>query len=167
MLEHDESDSPEAKEVVTAESGSQLSANGRALQSMMALQASLGEAVMLLSRDPKWRHASLADLEWLLLPAISANQFMTLRGKVKDKDGKETGLTIPVGLALWAKVSEEVDAKLKAQKDAGAPFRLAPQDWKSGDIAWLMLSVGPEAIVEKLSEKFKEKHGKEVHEFQT
>jgi hypothetical protein len=39
-------------------------------------------------------------------------------------------------------VSEEVAAKLAAQKKAGAPFRLAPQEWKSGPIPWLLDIVG-------------------------
>jgi hypothetical protein len=39
-------------------------------------------------------------------------------------------------------VSEEVAAKLAAQKTAGAPFRLAPQEWKCGAIPWLLDIVG-------------------------
>jgi hemolysin-activating ACP:hemolysin acyltransferase len=52
-----------------------------------------------------------------------------------------------IGLALWALVSEEVAAKLAAQKKAGARFRLAPQEWKSGPIPWLLDIVGdPRAV---------------------
>nr|WP_321483048.1 toxin-activating lysine-acyltransferase [uncultured Cohaesibacter sp.] len=121
---------------------------------LATIQASVGEAVMLLARDAKWRYASLGDLEWLVTPAIMANQFMTLRGKVKNKDGEETGATIPLGLALWAKVSEEVDAKLKAQKEAGVQFRLAPQDWTSGDSLWLVLSEESKKVSKMLKEKY-------------
>ena len=51
---------------------------------------------------------------------LAHNQILTLRGKVKDKDGQENGLTVPLCLALWAKVSEDVDQKLEAQQKTGA-----------------------------------------------
>ncbi|WP_447971533.1 toxin-activating lysine-acyltransferase [Nitrospira sp. M1] len=111
-----------------------------------------GEIVALLSRSPLYKHMSLADLEWLVIPALMTNQVTSVRGKLKDQDG----LTIPLGLAMWAYVSEEVDKKLEAQKQAGIPFRLAPQDWKSGDIPWLLAVVAPkeasQALVKKLEE---------------
>ena len=34
-------------------------------------------------------------------------------------------------------------AKLEAQQKDGAMFRLAPQEWKSGDIPWLLDIVAP------------------------
>ncbi|WP_119309738.1 toxin-activating lysine-acyltransferase [Cohaesibacter haloalkalitolerans] len=150
---HDQSDTqPEIMKVEKREAPSP--------QMLLAtIHASIGEAVMLLARDPKWRYASLADIEWLIAPAIFANQFMTLRGKVKNGDGEETGATIPIGLALWAKVSKEVDTKLKAQKESGAQFKLAPQDWTSGDIPWLVLISGPEAIQSKLKVKYQKEMG--------
>jgi hypothetical protein len=44
-------------------------------------------------------------------------------------------------------VSEEVAAKLERQRQDGAPFRLAPQEWKSGSIPWLLDIVGdPRAV---------------------
>ncbi|MEM5585776.1 hypothetical protein WNZ15_25175 [Roseibium sp. AS2] len=101
----------------------------QAFEVMRNLNAGLGETVTMLLRDPKLRHLSLSDLERLVLSALTANQILTLRGKVKDKDGQENGPTVPLCLALWAKVSEEVDQKLDAQQKAGAPLRLASQDW--------------------------------------
>jgi hemolysin-activating ACP:hemolysin acyltransferase len=135
------------------------------VRAMMAVQASVGEAVMLLARDPDWRHTSLADLEWLLLPAISANQFMTIRSKVQAKDSEVGNITIPMGMALWALVSDEVEQKLLSQKEAGTQPRLAPQDWTSGDIPWLMLVTGPEAVREALVSKVREKLGQDLKMF--
>ena len=91
----------------------------------------LGQVVSVLMRSPAYRHLSIADLEWLVIPAIRAGQFSILeaRGAV-DR---------PLGVALWASVSSAVDRRLTAQKQAGlVPFRLAPADWHSGDILWLM-----------------------------
>ncbi|QDG78753.1 hypothetical protein [Labrenzia sp. PHM005] len=78
------------------------------------LNVGLGETTGKLARDPKFKHLSLSDLQWLVLPPLAANQVLTLRGKVKDKDGQENGLSVPLCLALWAKVSEGVDQKFDA-----------------------------------------------------
>ncbi|MET1412192.1 toxin-activating lysine-acyltransferase [Roseibium sp. HPY-6] len=119
------------------------------------LNAGFGEIVTLMLRDPYLRHLSLADLEWLVAPPLAVNQVLTLRGKVKDKDGLESGLTVPLAFALWAKVSKAVDEKLEAQKAAGAPLRLAPHEWVSGDTPWLVLLVGPDAMKSRLVEKMR------------
>lgn len=111
-----------------------------------------GEIVVLLSRSPMYRHMSLADLEWLVMPALMTNQVTTVRGKLKD----QRGLTVPLGLALWAHVSEDVDKKLEAQKKSNIPFRLAPQDWKSGDILWLLDVIGPKEVAPALVKKLEE-----------
>ncbi len=111
-----------------------------------------GEIVVLLSRSLMYRHMSLADLEWLVMPALMTNQVTTVRGKLKEQQG----LTIPLGLAMWAHVSEDVDKKLEAQKNVNIPFRLAPQDWKSGDIPWLLDVVGPKEVTPALVKKLEE-----------
>lgn len=119
------------------------------------LNAGFGEFVTLLLRDPQLKHLSLADLEWLVVPPLAVNQVLTLRGKVKGTDGVESGHTVALAGALWAKVSKEVDEKLEAQKAAGAPLRLAPHDWVSGDIPWLVLVTGPDALKSRLVEKMR------------
>jgi len=129
------------------------------LEAVKSFQAGLGESVGLLMRDPTYRHLALADLEWLLLPAVAANQVMTMRAKVKRESGAESGLTVPVALALYAKVSIEVDEKLTAQKAAGAPLRLSPSDWTSGDIPWLVLASGQKDVIPGLHAKMKETLG--------
>ena len=123
------------------------------LSAVRDLNAGLGEVVALLARDPAWKHAALADLEWLVYPPVTSNQLLTLRGKVKGKDGEDSGVTVPLGVALWAKVSEDVDARLKAQQQAGIPFRIAPRDWTSGEIPWVLVVSGPEEVRKKLIER--------------
>jgi hemolysin-activating ACP:hemolysin acyltransferase len=87
----------------------------------------------------------------LLQIVLKSNQVTTVRGKLKDKKG----LTIPLGLALWAHVSEEVDKKFEAQQQR-LPFRLAPQDWKSGEIPWLLAVLAPKEVVQVLVKKLEE-----------
>ncbi len=123
-----------------------LPAGSRIADAVKGLNAGLGEIVALLARDPVWKHAALADLEWLVYPPVTSNQLLTLRGKVKGRGGQDSGVTVPLGVALWAKVSEDVDARLKAQQAAGIPFRIAPRDWTSGEIPWVLVVSGPEEV---------------------
>jgi cytolysin-activating lysine-acyltransferase len=53
-----------------------------------------------------------------------------------------------VGFAIWANVSEEVDAKTREQITAGVfPVRLKPEDWASGPVNWLLDVVVPTAML--------------------
>jgi cytolysin-activating lysine-acyltransferase len=108
--------------------------------------------VTLLSFSPVYKHMSLADLEWLVIPALATNQVTTVRGKLKDQNG----LTIPLGVALWAHVSEQVDKKLEAQQQANMPFRLAPHEWKSGEIPWLLAVLAPKEVAQALVKKLED-----------
>lgn len=114
--------------------------------------ANFGEIVALLSFSPVYKHLSLSDLEWLVIPALATNRVTTVRGKLKDQNG----LMIPIGLAFWADVSGEVDKKLEAQQQANMPFRLAPQEWKSGEIPWLLAVIAPDKVTQALMKKLEE-----------
>jgi len=48
---------------------------------------------------------------------------------------EQAGVPTPVGAALWASVSADVDKRLS---DLSEPARLRPIEWRSGDIVWLM-----------------------------
>ncbi len=63
---------------------------------------------------------------------------------------------LPVGLALWAHVSEDVDKKLEAQQQATMPFRLAPHEWKSGEIPWLLAVLASKEVTQALVKKLEE-----------
>jgi hypothetical protein len=48
------------------------------------------------------------------------------------------------GVAIWANVSEEVDAAIREQIKAGTfPLKLKAEDWTSGDINWLIDVIAP------------------------
>lgn len=102
--------------------------------------AGFGEIVSVLMRSPHYRHYSLADLEWLIVPPLLANQFTLAEARTK-----EGGIPSPVGVALWARVSQEVEEKLSTNLDK--PLRLRPDEWTSGDRLWLIDAIGaPEAV---------------------
>jgi len=53
-----------------------------------------------------------------------------------------------VGLALWARVSDEVNDRLTA-----GISRLAPLDWRSGDHVWLIDLAAPFGGTERMIEE--------------
>ena len=95
-----------------------------------------GEMVWLLTQSPLHRGLSIADLEWLVMPALLHEQFYVFR------DGQQ-----PVGLALWAKCSPAAATKL--DKGMIEPEnRLMLEEWKGGDQIWLVDLIAPFANAE-------------------
>jgi hemolysin-activating ACP:hemolysin acyltransferase len=91
------------------------------------VDVTLGQIVTILMRSPQHKERPLADLEWLILPAI-------LSGQCRVAQAQQSGIAVPVGVALWASVSSAVDQRLS---DLSGPWRLEPDEWRSGDIPWL------------------------------
>ena len=91
----------------------------------------LGEMTWLLTQSPLHRGLSIADLEWLVMPALIHQQFYLFR------EGEQ-----PVGLALWAKCSPETVRKLDKGMIEPAN-RLSLEDWNSGDQIWLVDLIAP------------------------
>jgi cytolysin-activating lysine-acyltransferase len=115
-----------------------------------AMTATFGEIVSLLMRTPPYKHCTLADLEWLVAPALLSGQF-----SVATAQSKVNGLTSPVGLLLWASVSKEVDDRLSASP--GHPPRVIPSEWKSGDILWVVVAAGDGRVVQSILKQLHEK----------
>ena len=111
--------------------------------SAKAVTATFGEIVSLLMRSSSYKNYALTDLEWLVVPALLAGQF-----SVATAQSKTNGLTAPVGLVLWASVSEEIDKRLSAAP--GQPPRLMPAEWKSGHILWVIVAAGDLRVVQGL-----------------
>jgi len=104
----------------------------------LAVSASIGDIAVVFSRSPGLKHHSFADIEWLVLPAVLSSQFYIVQTARKD-----SGLRAPIAVATWAFVSEEVDRRLSA--DLSHHIRLRPDEWKCGDIAWIVDLVGAPA----------------------
>ena len=102
--------------------------------------ASVGDISVVFSRSPDHKHYALADLEWMILPAVAHGQFY-----VAEAMNKTTGFRAPIAVVTWALVSEEVDRRLSA--DLSDRIRLRPDEWKSGDVAWIVELAGAPAGV--------------------
>lgn len=92
----------------------------------------------ILMRSPHYKHYTLSDLEWLVVPHILTGQCAVMEARIN-------GRQVPVAVALWATVSEEVEKRLA--ENLAMPMRLRPDEWRSGDILWLIDAVGaPKAV---------------------
>src|SRR5262245_1425088 len=98
------------------------------------------QIVSILMHSPRYRHYTLGDLEWLVLPPLLTGQCSVAEAKSKDN-----GASVPVAVALWASVSPEVDQRLT--ENLNTPIRLRPDAWRSGDILWLIAAVGDRRVV--------------------
>lgn len=120
----------------------------------------LGQIVWLLSQSPLHRELKIKELEWSFMPAVLYEQFRVFRfGPLPGSENLDPasfaklGLTkegleqMPLGVAIWAKLSEDAEARLEAGE------KLKAEDWKSGDRVWLVEMISPFATPEnKLSE---------------
>lgn len=106
----------------------------RAVAGKLAI-AAFGEVIAVLMRSPQYRHYTLADLEWLVAPAVLNRQFSLVQMR------KETqSPSAPVAVVMWVSVSPEVEERILA--NLGAPIRLTAKERKSGDRHWITDAVG-------------------------
>src|SRR5690606_3983208 len=83
----------------------------------------IGEAVLVLGATRHYRDQTFEDLRALLLEPLVRDRVVLVRDRAQ-----RTGVIPPVpstGIAFWASVSDEVDARIRAQIAEGVfPIRL-------------------------------------------
>jgi len=113
---------------------------GNGAQANRTVSHMLGEITWLLSQSKIHKNLFISDLEWMVMPAVLLEQFRIFYGPES-----------PAAVAIWANVSEETDERLKN----GAQTKLRPDEWKGGDIPWLIELIAPfgaeEEILQDLS----------------
>lgn len=84
---------------------------------------------------PRYRHLTVGELQQLVLVPLMRDRFARGRGGF----GRQChGRYRPLG------VSEEVDLKIREQIKAGTfPIRLKPEEWKRGEVNWLLDAIAP------------------------
>lgn len=113
---------------------------------------SFAQIVGVMMRDKTFRSATLADLEWLVIPPLLARQYGLAHAavpapgvNVKAEAAPTTSKMMPVAVALWASVSDKLD---KALSDTQTEHpRLRAGDWTSGDNIWIMAAAGDQRAV--------------------
>lgn len=117
--------------------------NGKFLSESTGLKMTKPEA-MALMHLPRYRPLSLGDLQPMVLEPLIRDRL----AMAHPKDSAHPELADIAGFAIWASVSDEVDAKIREQITAGVwPVRLAPEDWTSGEINWLLDVIAPDRKV--------------------
>jgi cytolysin-activating lysine-acyltransferase len=107
------------------------------------VQVSVGQAVLAMMNLPRYKNQTLADLAHLVIEPLLRDRFAIAHSRPKE-EGSPAGQEATAGIAIWASVSDEVDAKIREQIKGGAfPTRLAPEDWSSGDTLWLLDLIAP------------------------
>lgn len=117
------------------------------------VSAAFGQVVSVLMRAPHYKHYSLADLEWMVVPPLVTSQF-----SIVEAQSRKNGMSAPVCVVFWANVSAEVDARLSASP--GEPIRLKPNEWRSGDILWVIDAIGDARAVTAVLKRLRENEWK-------
>ena len=99
------------------------------------IAAAFGQIVSVLMRSEALRTRTLADLEWMVVPAVMSGQY-----SIAEVQSKQNGMSAPLAVALWASVSAAVDQRLS--ESIAEPIQLKPEEWRSGEILWLVEAVG-------------------------
>lgn len=104
------------------------------------IQSGVGQVAMAMAVLPRYRNLPFSDLMPLVLDPLMRDRIAI--ASTTPPDGKS--LQAPVGIAIWASVSAEVDARIREQISAGVfPIRLRSEDWASGEINWLLDVIAP------------------------
>jgi cytolysin-activating lysine-acyltransferase len=115
--------------------------------------AVLGEITWLMSQSKAHKSFFISDLEWLVMPPILLKHFRIFYDTGTPAEaGKPAVEGKPIGVVLWASVNDIVSARL-----AEGGGRMAPQDWTSGDMLWIVEVIAPfgghDAMVADLKER--------------
>ncbi len=95
----------------------------------------LGELVSLLIRSPEHNGYAVADLEWMLMPAVINKQFLIIRGPVAG-----TEAPLPVGALIWAALSPDLFNQMK--QTPGQRLKLTREERISGTDIWITDTIG-------------------------
>ncbi|KFB08207.1 toxin-activating lysine-acyltransferase [Nitratireductor basaltis] len=112
---------------------------------IVRMHDALGKAVLLMLGQQRYRWLGLGELERVAINPLIKNRIAIVAHG--GGEGQPTRLT---GMALWAHVSEKVDAAICEQINANVfPVHLKPADWDSGSINWILDIIAPDTASAK------------------
>ena len=104
------------------------------------VRESFGKVVMAMMMLPRYRQQTLADLQHLVLEPLIRDRIA-----IAQRMGEGVQAQDIAGVAIWASVSDEADARIREQIKGGAwPLRLKAEDWNSGTNNWLLDVIAPD-----------------------
>lgn len=103
------------------------------------INETIGLVTVTMIGSPRYRNLTIADLSHLLLDPLLRNRIAIAHAA--DPKADDGGVA---GIAIWASVSGEADARIREQIKTGVfPLRLKADDWNSGEIHWLLDVIAP------------------------
>jgi hemolysin-activating ACP:hemolysin acyltransferase len=124
-------------QIAPTEPSASKSAESEARAGLLAKR--IGEVVSILVHVPRYRHLALQDIEWIVIALLLQDHLAVFTAIRKEGQGSQLA-----GALMWAKVSPNVDRKIREQIRSGVfPVRLKPDEWSSGDIVWLLDVIAP------------------------
>lgn len=99
------------------------------------LAAKFGDMVTLMMQSSLHQDVPLGQLRNRLIPPLLRQQYLIAEARKKD-----SGEVVPVGMLLWAKVSDEVHARLAGS--VKEPILLEAEEWSNGDHYWIVDAIG-------------------------
>ncbi len=103
------------------------------------IQMSIGQTVLAIMDLPRYKHMTVGDLSHLIVNPLLRNRVAIAHKSIVENGATRVDEETIAGIAIWASVSDAVDAKINEQIKAGVfPIRLAPEEWTSGDLPWLL-----------------------------
>ena len=109
------------------------------------LHDALGKAVLLMIGQQRYRWLGMGELERVLINPLARNRVAIVAQGAGE--GRPPRLA---GMAIWANVSEKVDAAICDQiNDNVFPLNLKPGDWDSGNVNWILDIIAPDHAAAK------------------
>lgn len=120
-------EAPETDASIGREAERQREIAAKQAKALLAKLPLLGPVVWLYMHAPSHKHLFVTDIEWMILPPMTLNQY-----KLYMKE------EAPLAYASWAFVDEDTEKRLLAGR-----VRLAPKEWRCGDRLWLIDLIAP------------------------
>ncbi|MEZ5852917.1 MAG: toxin-activating lysine-acyltransferase [Hyphomicrobiaceae bacterium] len=108
----------------------------------------LGKVMAILLRSPQHRNFTLGDVDSRIVPALQRGQFAIAEANPAANPAGGGNTAMPVGLVLWAEVSQAVSERLAATPEK--PIVLAADEWRSGDNVWIVEAAGSREVIAAL-----------------
>lgn len=118
------------------------------------IAANFGNIVTVLMQSAGHKNRKLSELREMVVPALINNQF-----RIAEAHKKGSGHTLPMGVILWARVSDDVDKRLSDVSKTDVA--LAATEWVSGDNFWIIDVVGEQKFVASMLQDLNQKDFKD------
>lgn len=104
------------------------------------VRESFGKVVMAMMMLPRYRQQTLSDLQHLVLEPLIRDRIA-----IAERAGENAAASDIAGVAIWASLSDEAEARLMDQVRGGNwPLKLRSEDWNSGSNNWLIDVIAPD-----------------------